>query len=783
MDAIHHMSRQVWRKARGLRGLALVLAFVFALAALNGPAAAQIGLQRNVPCPTCQALVISVEAGVAQERRARAEAFGQRLREYGVDNIQTLHDPGIVALDAGIERFMAARGAAAAKLIVWFDGPLDRRDSLIGLRGSDSSGRSAPDMRHALPLTGLFDQVAGTSAHQAVVIINDQIDVAPEGVRVGPRNSVYLLSRSADTPAEGFDELAIRALVSRPPTADQPSDLRQNPQGIALQAGVEAMRMGAGWTNLMASVESGQAGRGALLPGAKRDDPFNLKAFSTRIRQRDWEAVRASGDRDQVLGFMNAYCNDLEWSDVCDLAKREVDRLTASLNKQIAACHRLATHPADPRAAGEGVPEDRLRAHSGEAQRACILAGRTGEETPRILFQIGRVLEIRNNLSEAIKRYREAAMLGYPMAKHAFAMALYRQGGSLSATDRREAERKAAELLKAAGEDGVVDSKLAYVFFLQRGIGLPRPRPDEALRVLEEVAETDPRGKALLAEFLVKDAPSERGVQRAVALFRAALADGLGGSDAVSARKQLAALEAQIAAERERDRAGAFGACAAQLDFDPLEVLAVREIRSVSGNLLEEMRRDTWRRLRRLDIDGILSVCHQALQRGDAPSGLLTRYGFLMAELFKRGRSYDLDLSAWPTVMQRAVAAGDPLAKLFLGRELIRPKSPLTRPDGAQGERYLREALASGVLEAGFYLALEHLASTNATIGFTPNPYNAFEILLNISRSNFPLVYALLASIYSNPENYGISKQYAKPDLASAYARRAAAVGFKFGAN
>jgi hypothetical protein len=79
-------------------------------------------------------------------------------------------------------------------------------------------------------------------------------------------------------------------------------------------------------------------------------------------------------------------------------------------------CAELASSPADPRRAGDGVPIDRIRIQ--DAPSACIDAPRHQPQSSRTqnLYHYGRVLEANQNFEPARSYYLAAAEAGHPTA-------------------------------------------------------------------------------------------------------------------------------------------------------------------------------------------------------------------------------------------------------------------------------------------------------------------------------------------------------------------------------
>jgi hypothetical protein len=79
-------------------------------------------------------------------------------------------------------------------------------------------------------------------------------------------------------------------------------------------------------------------------------------------------------------------------------------------------CAELASSPADPRRAGDGVPIDRIRIQ--DAPSACLDAPRHQPQSSRTqnLYHYGRVLEANQNFEPARSYYLAAAEAGHPTA-------------------------------------------------------------------------------------------------------------------------------------------------------------------------------------------------------------------------------------------------------------------------------------------------------------------------------------------------------------------------------
>jgi TPR repeat protein len=136
-------------------------------------------------------------------------------------------------------------------------------------------------------------------------------------------------------------------------------------------------------------------------------------------------------------------------------------------------CDAAAARPGDTRRLSAGVPVPALDV--GAALRACSEAAAARAEEPRLLYQLGRALDVAGRLADARQLYEAAAAADHPAALLALGH-MHRVGRG---TDPDPA--RAAALVRRAADLGSPPARTALGWMYLRGAGVPRS-PEQALR-------------------------------------------------------------------------------------------------------------------------------------------------------------------------------------------------------------------------------------------------------------------------------------------------------------
>ena len=132
---------------------------------------------------------------------------------------------------------------------------------------------------------------------------------------------------------------------------------------------------------------------------------------------------------------------------------------------EVTPCDVAASKPGDMRRVAEGVPSGLVNTRL--ALRVCAEALADDPANPRLLFQLGRVLDIAGRLDEARKLYEQAAEQEYPAAMGNLAYA-YWVGRGLTPD-----LGKTAELTRRAADLGLLGARNLLGTLYIRGNGVP----------------------------------------------------------------------------------------------------------------------------------------------------------------------------------------------------------------------------------------------------------------------------------------------------------------------
>ncbi|MEO0819724.1 MAG: hypothetical protein AAF074_04765 [Pseudomonadota bacterium] len=773
-----------------------ILAFALAVlgwAALPiGPARADLPHPFDGPaggnCRACAALVLSVGA----EAQAGADAAAGALAARGY-TIERLEDPGILALERGIDAFFAAaRASGARRLAIWYGGPLAEREGRAALAARDTappSARAPSDRLDAIRLPGLADQITASGVAEAVLILEP--DPAGAGERpaldldLQPADAPQILTVIAPRPVAGL----VTGLIGAPAIAFAQADadgdgaLRASEIAALLGPGAEARLLNAPppeRARPAAPAPDGpdaSTGIGALL---------DLGRLAAEQRSEAWRGIARSNDLAAIRRFLSAHCVEAEGAE-CASAREAIRRIESLMSQQVLECHRLATHPNDPATDEPGVPAEAME--SRRAQAACFAALQQRPDDARLRYQYGRALDLLSNTRFAVE-YERAAADGYAMAAFSLARAILE--GRVGPVDEA-AFARAMRLLETAGSKGMVDAQLLRALLLLES---PRAADRETARgLLESIEDQSPLAQLQLARlrFAETSERDEEGLRRIEVMISDALRRGLLESDETEARALLNSVRERIEAIRQARLkasrpADPMIACRAALDFDPLALFGFFDLTDVmgAGTFSERLGKIQRTRLRPLNLGRIVEACDKPMAEGKGAPALMARYGYLLWQLETakfRGRSdYGQTRGLWRDLFEKAAEGRDRSGMFFYGLLLRSQKESRAPGSFKRGQNWLQRAHRAGVAEATFYLALPHIMrDAPSGSGFRALPERGYTLLSTIADRPIPIVKVLLANVLANPQKYGIAP---KPDavrLIQRYLKEARELGVEWG--
>jgi TPR repeat protein len=194
-------------------------------------------------------------------------------------------------------------------------------------------------------------------------------------------------------------------------------------------------------------------------------------------------------------------------------------------------CDRLAASPDDPMRVGDGVKYDDL--DPAAAEPACRQAVEDAPEVARYRYQLGRVLDARDELDAARGLYESAAEGGHAIALVNLGL-LYENGAGVARDYAR-----AADYYRRASELGVGVGTWNLANLTDQGLGVAED-PAEAARLFRiGVQNGDPFASAELGWLHAVGRGVDRDEVQAEFLFRQAMAGG-DADAAADARNYLA---------------------------------------------------------------------------------------------------------------------------------------------------------------------------------------------------------------------------------------------------
>jgi class 3 adenylate cyclase/outer membrane protein assembly factor BamD (BamD/ComL family) len=197
--------------------------------------------------------------------------------------------------------------------------------------------------------------------------------------------------------------------------------------------------------------------------------------------ERAWAAVQNTKDRAALEDFIRRHGNSIYGI----LARARLAELTGGAGGQDSAsvrdCDGLAANPDDAARGGSaGIRWDVL--DSNQAVPACRSAVAARPDDPRMMYQLGRVLDKQGTFAEALPMYRKAADRGYPEAMNNLGI-MFTNGRGVPRDDA-----EAIRLFRKAADGGSADAITNLGFMYRYGRGVP-PNLEEAVRLFRKAAD------------------------------------------------------------------------------------------------------------------------------------------------------------------------------------------------------------------------------------------------------------------------------------------------------
>jgi class 3 adenylate cyclase/tetratricopeptide (TPR) repeat protein len=197
--------------------------------------------------------------------------------------------------------------------------------------------------------------------------------------------------------------------------------------------------------------------------------------------ERAWAAVQNTKDRAALEDFIGRHGNSIYGI----LARARLAELSGGAGGQDSAsvreCDGLAANPDDAaRGGGAGIRWDVL--DSNRAVPACRSAVAARPDDPRMMYQLGRVLDKQGAFAEALPMYRKAADRGYPEAMNNLGI-MFTNGRGVPRDDA-----EAIRLFRKAADGGSADAITNLGFMNRYGRGVP-PNLEEAVRLFRKAAD------------------------------------------------------------------------------------------------------------------------------------------------------------------------------------------------------------------------------------------------------------------------------------------------------
>ena len=216
--------------------------------------------------------------------------------------------------------------------------------------------------------------------------------------------------------------------------------------------------------------------------GARRADHARFGGLEDDPAERRSDRLRALPDAGSAAPYMQLAQRRLSElraqgrEDLPEMGIRLADaagEVPDSIDSLITECDVVAADPYDNGRITAGVPWGLV--NTSIAIRACLRSVAANPNTPRLLFNLGRALDIAERFDEAKSFYRKAADLGYASA---FSNLGYMQRTGRGVAADPEA---AAELYRQAALRGSSGGRTSLASLYREGIGVPRSN-EEALK-------------------------------------------------------------------------------------------------------------------------------------------------------------------------------------------------------------------------------------------------------------------------------------------------------------
>ena len=723
---------------RSLRALALAaLLAAGPAAASDAPNEDAFGALAGAECAQCYALILSD----GRRRGAEMDALEAALARNGF--AVTRHRGGkLIALDSRVIRFFRqTAGKPGARLLIYSDLDLEERDYGQALAADDTERAAPRDGRlDALPLDGLLDMMREAAPTSAILALD-----GPDLVEVKPRITAAL-------------DGAAPAVIHRSRGGEQ-----------VLEAVMSLLETGAKGVSFQAGGVYDVAGLRRAIEEGPQDDGGVTAPDEEELRRAAWEGLRGSDDLAAVQSFKQSYCSGVGWPAECDQAQALERHLLAVMSEEVSRCHKLAAHPDDPRAKAEGVTHDRMDARA--AQAACFAAVGQNPDDPLLNYQLGRALDKLGNVREALRRYTIAADAGHAHAAYNLSL-LLADGGR---------KKQAVEVMRRAAAAGLTDAWLQIAVWLYDGTATGRSDPKGAIEILERFSEL-PDAAYMMAQILDrKDASmldlsaAENALRRSAERARPEIARQLVAyADDLSER-----MKTRIETEVRERQAKAMAQCRRLLNYRPLDVLGLEQLRS--NRQMKDFPKDQARRLLlRIDVEKAIETCDVALNAPDAPPQLVGRYGYLLSRAAYVGRRVQGARSGWLPLLSRAAEAKDPDSMVVLGNHFLINASDANPQDFLTGMQALRDAQRAGRKEATLLLALAHLDMIRGgTLLRFKSPDMGLRLLQSPEIARIPLTHVALSITYSAPQKRRLTRIRPDRQRAAWHLQRAKELGWQ----
>jgi uncharacterized caspase-like protein len=245
-----------------------------------------------------------------------------------------------------------------------------------------------------------------------------------------------------------------------------------------------------------------------------------------------WEQAQKSATAEGYQLYTKNYCEEGNGK-YCTAASIALSQLAPKprVTEPVTDCDRYAALPSDPKRLAPGVAMTDM--DRNRALRFCREAFQRLPREPRILFQLGRVLDVRGEYEEAAYYFRRAAEMGYAAAQ--VYLGLLHATGQGVGRDPKEAIRQ----FNLAAEQGYAVAYVRLGLMYSGGVpGVPADAGRAYAAFLKAAEHGDDEGQVQLAKLLESGrGVVPRDIGKAKEWYRKAAAKG--NADAVAALKRL----------------------------------------------------------------------------------------------------------------------------------------------------------------------------------------------------------------------------------------------------